>query len=182
MSDTEKSGEPTQAADSAAPGSPPAEKSAAPSGSAATQPAPSFGVFSPQRGSGLARGKRPAAASAPSAPAPTPTGYKPTALEVITPQSEYKNPFTGETSVSAPVTSEPIADVSPANEPVTQAAPVQASPVPESSASLDASTASTNTTRPDTKPKPDMFPYPENAPKPELNILPPEPARRPDVR
>jgi len=52
-----------------------------------------FGTFSSTRGSGLARGKRsttPAAASA----APAGTGeYKPTALEVIIPEREYKNPF-----------------------------------------------------------------------------------------
>ena len=82
---------------------PAAEPNAGVPPSGATQP---FGTFSSIRGSGLARGKRsttPAAASA----APAGTGeYKPTALEVIIPEREYKNPFGGpsaETSAKAEI-------------------------------------------------------------------------------
>ena len=65
--------------------------------SAASTPTPAFGVFTETRGSGLARGKRPSQNAAPAAAAIT-GEYKPTALEVITPEREYKNPFSGETS------------------------------------------------------------------------------------
>src|SRR5450830_1270069 len=83
-------------------------------GTASTGENPGFGAFGANRGSGLVRGKRaaPAAASA-DAPAAA-SGYKPSSLEVITSKSEYVNPFTGETTVIAPV----------ANEPAPQAAPV----------------------------------------------------------
>src|SRR4051812_13146916 len=100
MSDNEQSGAPNQDA---------ADLSARPPASAETArptpPAPA--AFGSTRGSGLARGKRPAVPSAPTNAPAAGTGYKPTALEVITPQSEYKNPFTGETTVSAPPVNEP---------------------------------------------------------------------------
>lgn len=50
------------------------------------------GSFGPTRGSGLVRGKRATAPAASAASAPQ-ADYKPTALEVIVPQREYKNPF-----------------------------------------------------------------------------------------
>ena len=85
--------------------------------SAASTPTPAFGVFTETRGSGLARGKRPSQNAAPAAAAIT-GEYKPTALEVITPEREYKNPFSGETS-------SPRAEVTPAIErtPASEAAP-----------------------------------------------------------
>ncbi len=144
--------------------------------------APAFGTFGGNRGSGLARGKRMSAPAA-SAPQATPAGYKPTSIEVVTPQSEYKNPFTGETAVSAPRVNEPapqaapvppVAPVAPAapadivapptpvvTEPAIPAATAVPSPVPESSASLDAANSEQ---------------------KPELKILPPERPKRSDVR
>ena len=122
MPETEQSGAPTAApADSAA---------AAPSAPAAGSPPPT-GAFGATRGSGLLRGKRPTIA-APSAASAAPSGYKPTALEVITPQREYKNPFTGETTVSAPIV----------NEPAPQAAPAPAvAPAMESAPAAEAPTA-----------------------------------------
>src|ERR1019366_2727833 len=103
-------------------------QSAAPStapGAASTGENPGFGVFGANRGSGLVRGKRatPPAANA-AAPAAS-SGYKPSSLEVITSKSEYVNPFTGETTVSAPVTNEPApqADPVPPAAPVASAAP-----------------------------------------------------------
>src|SRR5688572_15557672 len=103
MSDPEKSGTPDVAsADLSAPAPAPAEAAPAfPAASAPVSAPAGFGSFGATRGSGLARGKRPSAATA-SASASAPAGFKPTALEVITSQTEYKNPFTGETSVSAP--------------------------------------------------------------------------------
>jgi translation initiation factor IF-2 len=74
------------------------------SGASAETP---FGTFGSTRGSGLARGKRvtPVAASAAAA---APGSYRPTSLQVITPASEYRNPFAsdvpaGESSPSATV-------------------------------------------------------------------------------
>src|ERR1700734_895203 len=60
----------------------------APAASAET-PAGNFGST---RGSGLARGKRQSSAAAPTANTAK-SDYKPSALEVITPASEYRNPF-----------------------------------------------------------------------------------------
>src|SRR5471032_2219257 len=90
-------------------------------GAASTGENPGFGVFGANRGSGLARGKRPAPAAASGAAPAAPSGYKPSALEVITAKSEYVNPFTGETTVSAPARPEPVERV--VNEPAPQAAP-----------------------------------------------------------
>jgi hypothetical protein len=70
----------------------------APAASAGT-PAGNFGST---RGSGLARGKRQSSASAPAAASPVKADYKPTALEIITPQREYKNPFASPEPASAP--------------------------------------------------------------------------------
>jgi len=74
---------------------------------------PAPGQFGATRGSGLARGKRPAPASASASAAPASTGFKPTAVAVITSQTEYKNPFTGETSVNVPRTHEPAPPAAP---------------------------------------------------------------------
>src|SRR5476651_2462247 len=104
MSDPETSGAPTTA---------PAETAGAtPSvaSPAATQP---FGTFGSTRGSGLARGKRPSPAAASAAAPAAPSGYKPSSLEVITAKSEYVNPFTGETTVNAPVANEPAPQADP---------------------------------------------------------------------
>src|SRR5688572_19883789 len=141
MSDPDKSGAPTPApADLTAPAPAPAE--AAPASPAAAAPVSEtpkvgqFGQFGGTRGSGLLRGKRPSTAAASSAGTPTPpAGFKPTALEVINAQSEYKNPFTGETSVTAPRTNEPAPPAVPlpspaADKEVAATAPAN-SPVPE---------------------------------------------------
>jgi hypothetical protein len=76
----------------------PVADSSAPAARAET-PAGNFGST---RGSGLARGKRQSSASAPAAASPVKTDYKPTALEIITPQREYKNPFASPEPASAP--------------------------------------------------------------------------------
>jgi len=173
MSETEKSGTPP-AASADLPATAPAPAVTAPAKPAASETAGAFSSFGANRGSGLARGKRPTvAAAAPSASA-VPAGYKPSSVSVITSQSEYKNPFTGETSVTAPRANEPtppevpLPSVSAVKEESAQA-PVN-SPIPESSASLDAVSQSNGpeATEPEVKP--------------ELKILPPEGPRRTSVR
>ena len=138
-------------------------------GAASTGENPGFGVFGANRGSGLVRGKRatPPAANA-AAPAAS-SGYKPSSLEVITSKSEYVNPFTGETTVSAPVTNEPA----PQADPVPPAAPVASvAPAREAAPATSAPAPA------------ELFPLdPPAAPaeKPALKILPTEEPRRPAV-
>jgi len=147
-------------------------------------PAP-VGTFG-AKGSGLARGKRPTPASAPATSA-APTGYQPSALEVIRPQSEYKNPFTGETSVPTPVVNEPAPQAAPA--------PVAAPVFAEAAASAPAPVATAAPAAPAAAPAQagDLFPFTPAAPsaaaakdttpaaKAELNILPPQEVKRPAV-
>ena len=167
MSAPEPSGTPAPA-----PAPAPAESAAAPA-APATQP---FGTFGSTRGSGLARGKR---ATVNAAPASAPSGYKPSALEVITPKSEYVNPFTGETSVASPVVNEPAPQAAPAPAPIAVPAPVAASAPAPAPAAAPA-------------PAGELFPFnapaspaprapAEPAAKAELNILPPQEAKRPAV-
>lgn len=166
---------------------------AAPSAPAAAETKP-FGSFGNARGSGLARGKRPTPAAAPSAAAPSASGYKPSSLAVITAKSEYVNPFTGETTVSAPV-----------NEPAPQAAPAPAAEIP-SAAPVSAEVLAkedlpvVTTTPAPTLPASEVAPFTppaRNEPAPaspqpqppaavpaekaEIKILPPADVRRPAV-
>lgn len=90
MSSTESSGAPAEAARISDPVA------------TATTPAPAaaFPTFGSTRGSGLARGKRPAAGPAVSTAAST--EYTPTAIEVVNAPREYQNPFApAETPVAA---------------------------------------------------------------------------------
>ncbi len=155
--------------------------SATPSVSAqgATQP---FGSFGATRGSGLLRGKakRPAA---PAAAAAAPGGYQPSSIEVITTKSEYKNPFTGETSVASPVSPQPVAQV--INEPVAPAVP-QAIVAPVAAARPVVATpmvrpAPVAVGPPTVAATSELFPLdePAAAQKSELNILPPADSKRP---
>jgi len=110
--------------------------SGAPSGPAAGTPAPAAsaettpaGNFGSTRGSGLLRGKRPTSATAPTAH-PAKSDYKPTAVEIITPEREYKNPFAVQEPESAPAAAEPAE--APAAAPAAAAAPeAPAAPTPE---------------------------------------------------
>ncbi len=111
------------------------ESSGAPAEATATTPAPdaAFPSFGSTRGSGLARGKRPAAGPAASAAASP--DYTPTAIEVVNAPREYQNPFapaeTSAASVPAPKPFEPApvvitpAPVREYSAPVADAAPVQ---------------------------------------------------------
>jgi translation initiation factor IF-2 len=110
----------------------------APTASAETTPAGSFGST---RGSGLLRGKRPTSATAPTA-TPAKSDYKPTAVEIITPEREYKNPFAVQEPESAPAAvpapaepaeapaAAPAASAAP-EEPVAPAAEAPVQPVEE---------------------------------------------------
>jgi hypothetical protein len=172
MSDPASSGEPSGASAATAG---PALTAATPGNSAP------IGSFGTAKGSGLLRGKRPTAPAASAAAPAAPSGYQPSALEVIRPQSEYKNPFTGETSVPAPVINEPAPQAAPAPSPAIAAAPAPVAAVVKATPPAPAATA-----------EGELFPFPlgDSAPKPapaapaakaELNILPTEEVRRPAV-
>ena len=93
------------------------------------------GNFGSTRGSGLARGKRPSGAAAPTANAAK-SDYKLTAVEVITHEREYKNPFASQEPASAPApepvkVEAPAAAAAPVPEPVVQAAPATPAVSPE---------------------------------------------------
>ena len=96
----------------------------APAASAETPPAGSFGST---RGSGLLRGKRPTSATAPTA-SPAKSDYKPTAVEIITPEREYKNPFAPQEPERAPA-AEPVID-KPAVAPAAEAPPAPEAAAP----------------------------------------------------
>ena len=143
MTDTNKSGDPVA----------PAAESPAPAARAET-PAGSFGST---RGSGLARGRRPMSAAAPTAN-PAKADYKPTAIEVITHEREYRNPFASQEPASAPAT-----------EPVKVETPAAPAAVEAESKEQAASAAPVTLTE-------------QPAEKPEIQILPPAEANRPAVR
>jgi len=150
----------------------PSGDSAATNETPSAQPdAGSFGTFGAKRGSGLARGKRsstPAASAAPAAPSGE---YRPTALELITPQREYQNPFGGENTVAAPAAVEaPVPPIeSPA--PATPAPYVAPEPIPAQREYITEQAA-------EVIPEPKMA-VDESAPvKAELNILPPAETKR----
>ena len=90
-----------------------------------------IGSFGTAKGSGLSRGKRVTPPAAPAASSAVTGGYKPTSVEVITSQSEYKNPFTGETTVRA-IVNEPAPKAAPQTtvQPVIATAPPASAPTP----------------------------------------------------
>jgi translation initiation factor IF-2 len=124
---------------------------------AETTPAASFGSG---RGSGLARGRRSPSASAPSA-TPVKADYKPTAVQVITPTREYRNPF---------------ASPEPANAPASE--PAQS----EGSAPAEAKAEAQPEQAPKAEAQPEQAPAPASAERPEIQILPPAESNRQAVR
>lgn len=150
-------------------------------GANASEPA-AFGSFGATRGAGLARGKRAATPTAPAASAPS-GGYKPSSLEVITPKSEYVNPFTGEAAANAPVVNEPAppAAAQPVEAPAKVDVPVAApAPVAYVAPAPPASPAAAEAPAQ----APELFPLDgpaSPAAKAELNILPTEDVKRPAV-
>lgn len=137
------------------------ETSAAPAEGNATVPAPesstpvSASTFGTSRGSGLARGKRPASSSpsTATAAAAASAGYVPTAIEIVTAPREYKNPF-------APA--EPIAP---------PAEPAAATPEPAPTPPVSVPAVQTEPAASDGNSAP-VAPAEESSA--ELNILPPE--------
>jgi len=125
MTDTNSSGAPVA----------PAAETSAPAASAET-PA---GTFGGTRGSGLARGKRSSSAAGPKE-AQVKADYKPMAIQVITPQREYKNPFASPEPANAPAPEPvkveepaapaPVSTPEPKAVEETPVAPAQASPEP----------------------------------------------------
>ena len=114
------------------------ESSGAPAEATATTPAPdaAFPTFGSTRGSGLARGKRPAAGPAASTAAST--EYTPTAIEVVNAPREYQNPFApAETPASVTADqSAPAVPVAPAPAYSAPARREHVAPVVESAAPL----------------------------------------------
>lgn len=169
----------------------PSGASAATAGSASTAATPGnsapIGSFGTAKGSGLLRGKRPTPPAASAASSPAPSGYQPSTIEVIRPQSEYKNPFTGETSVPAPVVNEPAPQAAPASSPAVVAeAPISIQPAPVPAAVP----AKVNLPAEGSAVAGELFPLElsdgarkpaEPAAKAELNILPTEEVKRPAV-
>jgi translation initiation factor IF-2 len=119
-----------------------------------------FGAFGTTRGSGLARGKRTTPSAAPAAASAT-GAYQPTAIEVVTPQREYQNPFAPATPAPAAVPAPVAAEVKPEPAPVPVAPPVAVAPV----------------FKPVVTPPP-AAPAAVPEEKATLNILPPEDSRR----
>lgn len=134
----------------------PAAESTAPAAGAPT-PAGSFGST---RGSGLARGKRSQGAAAPKASA-APADYKPTAVQIITAQREYTNPFASPAPADAPA---PAPAVIEAVAPAPVAEPVS---VPEAA--------------PTPAPVAAVAPEVVESPKAEIQILPPAEVPRQSV-
>ncbi len=144
MSDTESSGAVTPAAETVQ------------TPSAPTKPELPTSTFSNNRGSGLARGKRPASPPAPAA-TPSEAEYKPTAVSIVTAPAEYKNPFAPPAPAEAPASPE-----------ATPAAEAAANPAGETPAA-EVPTAARVTAEPTEG---------EAEVKPELKILPPETPKR----
>jgi|GEM_PF-535162 len=174
MSDTATSGEaPVAPAETVSAPPAPAAESSAPAA-----PAASFPSFGTSRGSGLARGKRasnPATTSDSNPPAAV-GEYVPTAVQIITSEREYKNPFAPE---------QPAAEPTPAPAPALKAeAPkTPAAPVVPSEVTPAASPAPRAEIQHSIEPAPaSMEAAPvasEPAEKAELKILPPENKTRP---
>lgn len=170
MSDQPTSGEPLAAPATAAGAAP----AAAPVGDARP-----IGAFGTAKGSGLSRGKRanPAAASTATAPAPAGT-YKPTSVEVITPQREYTHPFASEQPAATPVNEPPVAEA-PASAPTAAAAPVSLEANgPVATASEPPPVTAPTAGEPAGAPAEVIQPSLEKA---EIKILPPSEAKRPAV-
>jgi hypothetical protein len=135
------------------------ESSGAPAEGTSTPPASNaaFPSFGSTRGSGLARGKRPAAGPAASTAATS--DYTPTAIEVVNAPREYQNPFApAETPAAAAPTPAPVEQA-----PVIITVPARAPRVPEAPVREYAAPA-------------DVAPAAPNDEPAELNIL--EPAQQ----
>ncbi len=121
-----------------------------------TQPNFEFGTSS---GSGLARGKRNSKAAPVAAADDNMTDYKPTAIEVVTPKSEYQNPFAPEEPAAEAAPEAPVEETKP--EPVAPVGTVKETVAPAPEPVVE-------------KPVEKAVEAPQaDEPKAELNILPP---------
>lgn len=165
------------------------ESSGAPAESTATSPAPAaeFPTFGTTRGSGLARGKRPAAATATSSTRVATSDYKPTAIEVISAPREYTNPFAPAETPAAeaaaapaptPANPQPAGQVAATPAPATEAAP--AAPVAEEPAQLKILPPAEQRSAPAQTWESDGF-SPARAPRPERAPHAEEPAEEVDI-
>lgn len=172
MTDTNTSG------DDSAPGAAPSQTAGqAPAASAETGAFGAFqqtGAFGSARGSGLARGKRASLPAASAAPAAKSGGYKPTALEVIIPQREYKNPFTGETAANPPAET-PAESPAQAERPAREYITPQPAPAPEPAPRFDPPEMEIPAAA-------EKFAEETAAGKPELTILPPAQKPQPALK
>lgn len=115
-------------------------------------------TFGNTRGSGLARGKR-AVSPPPQAEAATSdAAYQPTAVSIISPPTEYKNPFAPPTPPSSPEAESPPSESVP---------PAAEAPASDNGAVAPATEETPSTEEPI-----------EATSKPELKILPPEEPKR----
>jgi hypothetical protein len=169
-----------------------AETTAAVTASAPSVPPPPAiipSAFSNNRGSGLARGKRPVSPSTQAASAAPAADYKPTAVSILTAPTEYKNPFaptappaeavapeasTPEPAMT-PLPAAPADEAAPAQAPAAVADGVIAAAVTDEIPTVPAQTTASDRPASDGPQNTDLA---ENAPKPELKILPPETPRR----
>ena len=154
MSDTEPSGAVTPAAETANTPSPQPNPAKPPS------------TFSNNRGSGLARGKRPVNPPAQAAPAAPAADYKPTAVSILTTPSEFKNPFAPPAPAAAPTDAASAEAGTPTPAPAAPTAEVAPAPAVPAAEALPAGT------------EPGPASPVEAEPMPELNILPPEATKR----
>jgi translation initiation factor IF-2 len=172
MSDPTTSGEPS---------APETAAGAAPTAAPASTAAP-LGAFGNARGSGLSRGKRATpSAAAPAASSTSVSSYKPTSVEVITPQREYTNPFASEQPASLPA-NEPAPSATPVAD-APQAALVQNTNIPVANAPVTGASEPPAFTAPAagepiTPPTAAIQPSVEKA---EIKILPPADVKRPAV-
>jgi len=131
MSDTDQTGtqpeaQPAQAA-TPAQSVVPAAAEASPAAAPAAEPTPTVGAFGTTRGSGLARGKRPA--STPASTGPAKSEYTPTSIEVVKTETSFVNPFApAEAPAPAPVKVEeapakPVVEAAPTRHLATQPKP-----------------------------------------------------------
>ena len=158
MSDSEPSGATTPAAETAnTPGTPPS-------------PTPPLSTFSNNRGSGLARGKRPVSPAALAASAAPAADYKPTAVSILTAPTEYKNPFAPPAPAVAPAESASAKAETPTPSPVV----IPVAPVAETPATSAVPAVEARQARNEPSPAAPI----ETEPKPELKILPPEAPKR----
>ncbi len=155
MSDKETSGSESTAR---------AENAPAETPRAETTPAAEF-AFGTGRGPGLARGKRkPAKGAAPASSSALVGDYQPTAVQIVTNESEYTNPFAPPEPEPAPVAEAPapVANpVEPAPAPEPTAPPTAVAPAPVEPPAAPIAPAAVEA-------------GPEKA---ELDILPPKQAR-----